>query len=551
MNVLNVPMHFSSDRQRHRNASISSTSSELRTMDPEDRYLNPRPAPKPALTHLDTSATQKLVPDTGLSSSNMSASSSRSSHSRNASLPSSALSLRSFRLPRKPGLDGRGRSASPTHRPPGLRAAVRQLAPLKPTSPRTNIFSGRTGFPTSDRGRSSLEQARQSSRMSGDPVTKHTSGASSVTKSSSRSPTAMVERAVAESQPKPLALRRSIGQSDQVDEAIVMSSFQSHRKQTSRSREPSPLRNPSVSSEQPKVESAIREGSSLQYQPLETLNEVLSPPNTSIWPSSTTTEPKDESGATDPASAPSHKRLPTLPNTPSSAIPTSEHSKPPATKNSKELGVLESDLLKVTISDKCPSSSVQSHFSHCTGATSSSYLSSQWSSIFLDGKSPSFSETTGPSSHLTSPYAIASMPETPDAVKDQGTNSVPDASRMPSIVSSSTISSYDNTSPSSPASETSDSMQAHIAEPTSAQKRYGMMLGGFGGYQLPDDPQITAATAKSHLPYSTERRPIRDINFHHAKNESCGRAAIDDFPHSTNMQQLLEELRYLGDIIQE
>ena len=94
-------------------------------------------------------------------------------------------------------------------------------------------------------------------------------------------------------------------------------------------------------------------------------------------------------------------------------------------------------------------------------------------------------------------------------------------------------------------------MPSHMVEPTSLQKRYGVMLGGFGGYQLPDDAQITEATVKSHFSCSTDQRPVHDISSHLAENDSSGRAVIEDFPHSTNMQELLKELRYLGDVIQE
>src|SRR3989440_3303923 len=55
VNVLNVPFHLSSGRSR--NDSVSSTSSELRTMNPEDKFLNPPPvpAPPPKLSRLNTS----------------------------------------------------------------------------------------------------------------------------------------------------------------------------------------------------------------------------------------------------------------------------------------------------------------------------------------------------------------------------------------------------------------------------------------------------------------------------------------------------------------
>lgn len=42
VNVLNVPVHFSSGHHKHRNATVSSTSSQLWTMNPQDKYMNPR-----------------------------------------------------------------------------------------------------------------------------------------------------------------------------------------------------------------------------------------------------------------------------------------------------------------------------------------------------------------------------------------------------------------------------------------------------------------------------------------------------------------------------
>ena len=552
VNVLNVPMHFSSGRQRHRNASVSSTSSELRTMNPEDKYLNPRPAPEPTLARLNTSATHKLAAPLQLSPSTLSPSSSKSSHRRNISLPSSAVSLRSFRLPRKPALDGRGRSASPAHRATGLKSAFRHFAPVEATSPEAISNRGRSGFSASDRGLASWNQAPASDRVSKDQANMITSAdTSSMTASRSRSPTATVRRLAKEAQIKPLVLRRSIEQPDNVDEGFAVSSFQNHRRQRSRSREPSPLRNSSVSSEQAKGEAKVGKESCQHYLPLESLKEVLSPQSSYVWPLSTSDAPRHESGAADPISEAFHKRLPTLPITLSSAYPASEHYNTPPSNTSKELKGLENEVLKVTVSDEDPSSTVQSHFSHWTGTTTSSYSSSQWSSVFLDGKSPSYSEITRPSSHLTSPYEIKSMPDTPDATKGRLTNSVPSSNRMPSIVSSSTISSDDNTSPSSPASEASDLAPTHKNEPTSSQKRYGIMLGGFQCHQLPDDSQAAEADLKSHLLLSADGRPIQNIKSNHPDNGSPGNTPIHDFPHSTNMQQLLEELKYLGTIIRE
>ncbi len=551
VNVLNVPMHFSSAHHRHRNASVSSTSSELRTMNPEDKYVNPRPAPTPALARLNTLIPHKSAPNLQSSPSRKSPASGRSSHGRNASLPSSSVSLRSFRLPRKASMDARGRSVSPTHaRPTGLRAAFRQLAPTRASSPEAKVERGRPGFPGSHRERLSLDQARRSERALIDRIEKPTSSASSKASSRARSPTPKVGQDLRQAQMKTLALRRSVEQLKNIDAAFSTPSFQNHRGQRSRSREPSPVHKSLISHEQPKRVSITQDANCPQYLPLETLREVASAQNTPIWPSTGTSIRVNEPTGPNACLEASPKHLPNLLSTPSSSLSLNEHPGQPSRDSAKGPAELEDFLSKVTLSDEYPSSTDRSHFSHWTNTTISSFASSQWSSVFLDGKSPSFSRGNGPSSQPTSPWETSAVAQSPSGEKSRERSSVPDANRMPSVISSSTISSYDNASPSSPASETSESAHPLREEPTSLQKRYGMVLGGCQGYKLPIDPQNSQSTIQCHLPWSKDDR-AQDLSDDHTVGESTWEATSEDFPHTTNMQQLLDELSYLGDMIQK
>ncbi|ERF72168.1 hypothetical protein EPUS_02959 [Endocarpon pusillum Z07020] len=529
VNVLDVPMHFSTGHRRHRNASVSSTSSELMTMNPEDRYLNPRPAPKPALATLNTSARQNSAPSLEGSPLNLAAAPGRSRHGRNASLPLSAVSLRTFRLPRKASIDSRGRSVSPHHISTGLKAAFRQFAPLKPPSPEAKAGRGRARFPTSHRERLSLDQAWRSNRAAPECTDKPSSSESSTNLSRGRSPTPTVGREGGQARKTSLVLRQSVEHLHNAEAAFAVSSFQSHRRQRSRSREPSPLRTLLTEPEQPNGGCKVQDAACPPYQPLETLKEVTSAQNTPIWPSSGLIAPANELCRPDSTSQPSEKRLPTLPNTPLTLSPN---------KNSKmRLTCSSTDLAGLTTG---PST----HFSHWTVTTDSSYTSSQWSSIFFDGKSPASTQETEHSTPSMSPCGITSAGQSQEAVKQRESSSVLKANRMPSVVSSSTISSYDNPSPSSPISETSGSTRAPKDESTLLQKRYGMMLGSFDTYRLPAGAGAPDATLKPHFPYYVDGRPQDDVSDH-------VRVTAEDFPHTTTMQQIMQELSYLKDMIQD
>lgn len=548
VNVLNVPIHFSSGNRKHRNTSVSSSSSELRTMNPEDKYINPRPAPQPNPARLKTSASQITALKLDCLPSNCSPVSGWSSHKRNASLPTTAVSLRSFRLPRKASMDDRGRSTSPTHKAGGLKAAFRQITLLRAATPDAASSRGRSDFPYAERQRSSSEVIQQPDRKVASQSDQLALPARSKPSSRSKSPSKVAKHNATRPQSRELALRRSTEQFDSGKTPISIPAFQSHRRRRSRSREPVPVQVSSTPSQPPKLELPLREDGCEHFEPLETLREFLSATNTPHWPSSERGIQRHESINMDCDPQSCHKRLLTLPNTPSSAYPACANFKKLPGEPARAPEAVEANLSKIAVSDTCPSSAFQSHFSQWTGTSASSYASSQWSSVLFDGKSPAFSQGTAPSSHVTSPYELASL-RSPDAVKRRDALSAADAERMPSVISSSTISSYDNTSPASPASETSDSARYLKDEPTSLQKRYGMLLSSFESYKLPDDYQTSGPPPKRDSPYIMERVP-RHVPQGHARKQSRRNATPEDVLHSTTVQQLMDELSYLGRVIE-
>jgi hypothetical protein len=348
VNVLNVPFHLSSGRSR--NDSVSSTSSELRTMNPEDKFLNPRPVPPPPLmlARLNTSPTLPQHPNLSDSSTwSGSPWSARSlSSSRGVSPSNSAAALRMFRLPRKASLDSRSRSISPTNKQTGLRAALRQLTSPRPLSPDSGMNHGRTDQTI---GELEISEPLLPSRTSSGRVSKLSSKSSSKSASRERSPASNTEGQALPLQISQLALRRGLEQLSDLQEPFVVPSFQSNRRQRSRSRDPSSLRNSLTVPDDCVVEISLHDASGHRYQALETLKEAPSQQSTPTWPA--TARKVDENDISCELPHPAlEKRLPTLPNSPSSAYPPSAASDSPAKRLSEELKNLKSHFSEMTMS---------------------------------------------------------------------------------------------------------------------------------------------------------------------------------------------------------
>lgn len=547
LNVLNVPFHLSSGRSR--NDSVSSTSSDLRTMNPADKFMNPRPVPipQPKLARLNTSPTLPSFPNMSASSSwSGSPWSARSvSSSRGASSPASAVALRMFRLPRKPSIDDQSRSTSPPNKPTGLRAAFRQFTSPRTTSPEADPNRGRKNHVEREL---EISEPILLPQIGIGRVSNSSSNVSSRSASREKSPPSTAERHALPLQIPQLALRRGLEKPADLRDELSATSFQSHRRQRSQSREPSSLRNSLKSTDGLDADTPTVDVNGHRYQPLETLKETPSQLNTPIWP---VTARKIVENATEHGSADQllEKRLPTLPNTPSSVYPSSLVSYSPAKRLSEELRNLQSHFSEMTMSSTS-SPSVHgndfSHFSRWTVATAERSPSSN----YCADTGAATSETLSPQRSPSSPYEVLSISSAQRQQLSQEDNFMSDAEMLPSTVSCSTISSCASTSPPSPSLHRVDTVPVSFDRCTSG-KRYAIAPSSLPAYALPEDMHISETNLKTQESLQTQMKDDEDLpRIGIRPPEPVGYYPKHKaFPHSTSMQQLMDELSYLGDMI--
>ena len=551
VNVLHVPFHLSNGRSR--NDSVSSTSSELRTMNPEDKFLNPRPVPArpPKLARLNTSPTLSQHPNQSDSSTwSGSPWSARSlSSSRGASPSNSAAALRMFRLPRRPSVDGRSRSTSPPNKTSGLKAAFRQLTTPRPVSPEGGVSGSRIDQFI---GELEISEPLSLNRTTSGRISKASSNSSSKKVSREHSPASSLDRQPIPLQTSHLALRRGLEQPPDLQDGIPASSFQSHRRQRSRSRDPSCLRNSLTVPDDCIPEALLNDGTGHRYQALETLKEAPSQQNTPTWP---TTAMKVEISDT-PRALPDtilEKRLPTLPSSPSSAYPSSAASDSPAKRLSEELQNLKSHFSEMTASSASNSCLVEkdySHFSQWTATTIECSPSSDYciDAIGFSSREPSLSRRS------SFPYKVHSVSSEAKSALAREDTFMSEAELLPSTISCSTISSCDSTSPPSPSYQALDPPFSGIDHSTSSEKRFGMTADGrLPGFVLPEGLQTSDVRLKIY------KSPV----FEDQADPTTPRVGIkrpdsiaqmpnhQGFSHSASMQQLMDELSYLGEMIQK
>ena len=534
VNVLHVPFHLSNGRSR--NDSVSSTSSELWTMNPADKFMNPRPVPLPKLARLNTSPVlpQSDSPWSGSPWSVRSASS-----NRGASSPNSATSLRMFRMPRKMSTDGKGRSTSPANMATGLRAAFRQLASPRSASPDRDLGRGRSNQTEREM---EISEPLLLGRLDSGRTAMPPSNKTSRNASREQSPAPIAELPASPVQMSQLALRRGLDQPTDYDEAFSAPSIQARRvqRQRSRSREPSSLRNSLNLSDECGVEKSLADLTSQRYQPLETLKESLSQQNTPVWP---LTAMKLGDGTEQlPFGLTIDKRLPTLPNSPSSVYPPSASSDTPAKRLSDELKDLKSHFSEMTISTLSRSTQDPkdcSHFSEWTTTTMDFSPRSNYSAAFSPRGSHSINQEMTRTSLPASVNPREASSQSPISSSNHEDIFMSETETFPSVVSCSTISSCDSTTPSSPSHE----VVGWDDDTPVDSKRSRWTSGGFQGYMLPEDGQTSESTLKCdeplHPPHQLEYNAPR-INVRRQ----------DSVSHSTSMQQLMDELSYLGDAIQ-
>ncbi|EXJ91099.1 hypothetical protein A1O1_04206 [Capronia coronata CBS 617.96] len=530
VNVLNVPFALSSS-SRSRNDSVSSTSSDFRTMDPSEKFMNPRPVPaKPSLPRLNTSPTFPQQPWSSISSPASAGSGrARSASSRGSSVPGSTNALRVMRVTKKPSFHRSSRSTSRgSSRSNGIIGAFRALASPRTTSPGAALDRGRTTTtkhgPAVDitHGTSQRRTTTKSPAMSQTPPEIH---------GMSVSPSAT---------PRPLALRREFD--NELDGAVVaLSSFGQHRRQRSTSREPSSLRN-SLSLEESPVHPPRSEIATLS-QHLETLKEVASAANTPVWPLTAlkigVARPIDDV----PMPLDLEKRLPTLPNTPSSAYPPSAADGSPSNRLDVDLEAVESRFSSTTIeTSSCAdsySNNEQSRFSDWTCSTTKLSPASDYAA--------SNATDFDPTSPLVEANLDSTLVNAINALKGAGGQDElghkSDAAGMedglPSALSLSSISSM--------ASSTDPSSHVDLDSAKDAE----LCWSKFQHYSLPTEDvgsgvTLKAASTEDHVaPLAADEQP-RPEGVQPRVADSDGSA----LPHSSGMQQLLDELSYLSGMIQ-
>lgn len=529
VNVLNVPFALSSGRPR--NGSVSSTSSEYRTMNPTDKFMNPRPVPaKPSLPRLKTSPTMSQHTWSTGSSPISAGSRGRSASSRGTSQPGSANTLRIIRLARKPSADTHSRSTSRgSNRSVGIIGAFKALASPRSTSPEASVERGRSTTLNEDLRTSHGRGSSGHSVLSKKTVLTRTPPIPEVTELSPTGPA------------RELVLRREFDETIDGNVGLAITSFQQHRRQRSLSREPSSLRNSLLLDESPGPKSS--EVPISTYRPMETLKEVASMTNTPIWPL-TAIKIEGENLVDDDKNGPDlGKRLPTLPNSPSSAYPPSSIADDsPRQRFEEELANLQSHFSATTIDTESYTNSYinneQSRFSDWSCSTTRLSPTSDCAISIIDLEPMSPTVELDNTLREVNPTLMAGQDEQKDNPEARG-YSAPTTDALPSAFSFSTISSI----------ASSAAPSSHID--LDGAKDADFSWSKFQHYSLPTDETESTATFKQvaspkHVSPLVLEAADRDQGFQSQLTSYDG----STMPHSSSMQQLLDELSYLGDMIQ-
>jgi hypothetical protein len=504
-------------------------------MNPLDKFINPRPVPKPLLSRLKTSPP---LAQTTWPSSNTPASSrsGRSGTSASAiSEPGSANTVRILRGTGKPSFELPSRSGSRSNSPGsalsnGLRSAFRSLRSPRPASPDTAPGTRNVSL---DRY---LERTERS--LSEGYDLRHPRSLST-----SRDPSPSSQNRSAADQD--LVFRKLTASPDGSVESVIPQSFQQHRRQRSTSREPSSLRN-SLTLEDTDL-APLRDVGYPNKQPLSTLKEVASAQNTPGLP------------IVGPRTADLEKRLPTLPNSPSSAYPPSavEEDRSDragqadlAERRSLEIDNLQSHFSTTTIDTSSSVHSTNDDQSHCSSAWSSEYpdtaRSSAYATSFIDDEPMSalFEAEVMTPRREQGPRddGDTDFEETPPREYPQRDESIPTVLTS-SAVSSTTVSSL-ATSPSD--YTPSEDNWRYFSDKHGPERSYHQR------YRLPSDAHGSELTLKQPGAESVVRddRPPLVSGFGVARGQSSSNTQ-SDLPHSNNMQHLIDELSYLGNMIHQ
>lgn len=370
----------------------------------------------------------------------------------------------------------------------------------------------------------------------------HGASARSVTpKRPAHGPTEPIAEAVASGVTGPareLALRREF--EDGSEGAVTISSFGQHRRQRSVSREPSSLCN-SLTPEGT-IDHKSTDQTTLPYRPLETVKEVASTANTPNWPLTAMKVEGQHLVDEKQVALDLEKRLPTLPNTPSSAYPPSIAEEPETKDDSNDLANLHSHFSATTIgSESCTDSFIRndrSRFSDWTCGTTRISPSSHCASSFVDFEPMSPPLESEFDFGETMPIKVADEAGDGSETKDEGCSAF-NQDGLPSAFSFSTVSSV----------ASSATPNAHVNLDSAVDADFSWSK--FQHYSLPSEEIGSGATLKP-APTNEHVAPLI-VDEHNRPGVFQPQIGTQDgsaIPHSTSMRQLLDELSYLGGMIQ-
>jgi hypothetical protein len=274
----------------------------------------------------------------------------------------------------------------------------------------------------------------------------------------------------------------------------------------------------------------------VEHTPLQTVKEVLSTTNTPVGPLTA----KKVKGVDESQILPDlEKRLPTLPNSPSSVYPPSTVDVSPSQRFCAAFKNLQSHFSSTTIETGSTTDSYidheVSHFSDWTCGTTRFSAPSEYAPSIIDLE-PMSPPTDGE-------FEFGDV-KTIDVVREAGHEGVSvqrhaesKQEALPSAISSSTISSV----------ASSVTPSSHVGLTGAKEASFGW--NKFQHYSLPTEDAESGATLK---PTSTSKQVAPLVLDENHRPEGFAPQVIDGsgLPHSTGMQELLDELSYLGGMIQ-
>lgn len=361
-----------------------------------------------------------------------------------------------------------------------------------------------------------------------------------------RSPNASSEAVCQLQQTEDLVLQKVTPGRTEVDD-FALTSFHQHRRQRSRSRSrgPSSLRKSSVIENSETLSLPQLAAAAPHYKPLETLNEAPSQQNTPVWPpTAKNLEFQEEALHGDHLAL--DKRLPTLPNTPSSAYPPSPVSSPSSPRFSQQIQNLGNRFSSSSPTNELPHANAidylneKSHFSAWTTMTveSTSPICYSLREVGQD------EDVHSPQGTEFSEQGAAAEPDVTNKdrrkyVRSIALSSTVSCSTMTSSSTSPFLSHFDLTGLENNPKRDQDMPILSSPEQSQAQT-----------YQLPVDTQQSAALVKEIREDGLFHSTISSLSVpsvsQHEPDPSSVRA---EMLHSESMQQLIDELSYLSEMI--